>query len=532
MKVETIEILLVISIIGLQLFVFGRTLLRIIQFRQAIPKISKLSISKIFVPALDIEKLSPNEIIERISQYKDLLKNKPLSDSLSSEHSGIQETFDLFSSVTDTNDQADVQEINIVECAGKINSVFHNIIYSTNNYLIRNRGAASDFNIIKDIVERNTSAIEEDINISVSIPLYLGLMGTMIGIVIGLFSMPDLSTAIEGNAKDFLLNEGISLLIGGVKIAMIASFTGLFLTIINSGWVYKGSRTLVERRKNELYTFIQIELLPIINHGLASTLESLQRNLLKFNSEFTTNLRQLTGVFDSNAKTIKAQKDLLDAIDKTKVSEMTRYNVKVMQQLDLSVRQFEKFNNYLVNINLFVDNSQHIVTKTNELLERTANFESIASSLTSKLEQSQRLLDFLSAHFLKLEEHKEFTSNAVADVGFTISETFKELKDHIQNSSEAIKQFTVDEIDALRKALSESKTNLSNLEHLATLNKDVSQFKTSTASQSERITRQIEELTKSMDKTIVVLKAIEGNSFTHKVKNFSKSIKQVFVSKN
>jgi hypothetical protein len=532
MRVETIEILLVCVILGLQLFVFIQTFLRILVFRKAIPKIHKLQVSRFTVPVDDLEHNTPKEILEKIGQYQKASDIMPFAQLNSIGSTDRHNSFDLFSTEPIEDQSQETQEINIIEYNGSTNSVFQNILFSTNNYLIRNRGAASDFNLIKDIVERNTNAVEEDINISIAIPLYLGLMGTMIGIVIGLFSMPDLNTAIEGKAKDILLNEGISLLIGGVKIAMIASFTGLFLTILNSGWVFKGSRNLVEKRKNELYTFVQIELLPIINHGLASTLESLQRNLLKFNNEFTINLKQLSGVFDSNAKTIRAQKELLDAIDKTKVSEMTRYNVKVMQQLDLSVSKFEKFNNYLGNVNLFVENSQHIVNRTNELLSRTDNFKTIADNLESKLNQSQQLLNFLSAHFIKLEEHKEFTSNAVADVGFTISETFKELKVHIQNSSEAVKQFTVDEIEALKKALSESKTNLSNLEHLATLNKDVSQFKLSSASQSERIKQQLEELNKNMAKTIVVLEEIESNSFTHKVKNISKSIKQVFVPKN
>ncbi len=256
--------------------------------------------------------------------------------------------------------------------------------------------------------------------------------------------MPDLGLVLDTKAKDVMLNDGISLLIGGVKIAMIASFSGLLLTIINSGWAFKGSRSLMETKKNDFYTFIQIELLPIINQGLASTLESLQRNLLKFNEEFTVNLGQLSGIFDSNTKTITAQKELLDAIDKTKMSEMTRYNVKVMQQLEISVSQFEKFNGYMTNVNLFVANSQLIVNRTNELLARTDNFKVIADNLSSKLNQSQQLLEFLSAHFNKLEEHKEFASNAVADVGHAISSSFKDLQEHIQNSSEQVKEFTVE----------------------------------------------------------------------------------------
>ena len=336
--VEKIEGLLVCTIILIQLVVFVKTNIKIAIFKKIIPNIKLLKISKIWIPLSDLKQLSPQEILSNLEQYKEATN------------------IDRYSGL-----ETELAEVNLVISNAKTNYIFDNILFAINNYLIRNRGASSDFNLIKDVVERNTNAVEEDINLTIGIPLYLGLMGTMIGIVIGLFNMPDLAAV----GADF--NEGISLLIGGVKIAMIASFTGLLLTIINSGWTFKSSLSLIESRKNDLYTFFQIELLPIINQGLASTLESLQRNLMSFNDKFTDQLTafastvsSLSGIFDSSKEAIKAQKDLLDSIDKTKVAEMTRYNVKVLQQLDISVIKFEKFNTYLTNVNLFVDNSQQI----------------------------------------------------------------------------------------------------------------------------------------------------------------------------
>ena len=390
MKIESIEILLVIGIVCIQAYVFIRTLNQIRLFKNIIPNINSLRVTKVLGPSTDLERLSPKEILASISSYKKT--NLVPTQYNSMGDFGDNEIPDLFFEVSQSNNQIDNAEVNIIETDAKSNPVFEKILFSTNNYLIRNRGAASDFNLIKDIVERNTDAIEEDISSSIGIPLYLGLMGTMMGIVIGLFNMPELDAIIgDTKAMDLKLNEGIGLLIGGVKIAMIASFFGLFFTIINSGWIYKGSRSFSEARKNELYTFIQIELLPLINQGLASTLESLQRNLLKFNSEFSTNLKGLSGIFDSSRNAIREQKELLHALDKAKVSEMTRYNVAVLKQLDVSIGQFEKFNSYLTNVTQFVENSQNIVNRTNELLSRTDNFKSIAENLDNKLNQSQLL---------------------------------------------------------------------------------------------------------------------------------------------
>jgi hypothetical protein len=512
MKIEALEILLVLIIVSFQVYVFITTYKQIRVYKNIIPNIDDFRINKLFIPSIDIDSLTPKQLLENANYYRN--NNSNLSES------------DIFNYKNN-----ELKEINIIEVDTTNNFVFDKTLFAINNYLIRNRGSASDFNLIKDIVERNTDSVEEDINLSIGIPLYLGLMGTMIGIIIGLFNMPDLATVIDTKEKDLLLNEGIGLLIGGVKIAMIASFTGLLFTIINSGWLFKGSKSYCEARKHDFYSFIQIELLPILNQGLSTTFESLQRNLLKFNEEFSYNLRGLTGIFDSSRNAIKEQKDLLDALDKAKVSDMTRYNVAVLKQLDVSVSQFEKFNQSFVNINQFVENSQSIVSRTNELLARTDDFKNIASNIDKRIDQSHLLMQFLSDHFNKLNDHKEFTNNAVAEVGFSISETFKELKLHIQHSTESVKQFTVEEIDALKEALSASRTNLSNLEHLATLKTDVTQFKNSSASQGERMKNSIDELNVNMLQVISVFERIEKNSFTNKAKGLKNSIKNLFKSK-
>ena len=520
MKIEFIETVLVCMIVSIQIGVFAKTFFKICLFKRIIPNINSLYVTKVIVPVSELESLSPKEFLNNIDSYK-----QAQTDVNSNEDVDDNENLDLFNNYNQIIEDSEKTEVNIIEIEGKANKVFENILFSVNNYLVRNRGASSDFNLMKDIVERNTDAVEEDINLSVGTPLYLGLMGTMIGIVIALFNMPELGVEFGTEQTGKTLDEGIAMLIGGVKIAMIASFVGLMLTIINSGWVFKGSRSYSEARKNEFYTFIQVELLPIINQGLAATLDSLQRNLLHFNKEFSSNLKGLTGVFDSNRSAIREQKELLDAIDKAKVSEMTKYNVTVLKQLDLSVEKFEKFNAFLSNTTQFVENSQLIVTKSNELLARTDNFKTIAENLDSKLNQSQQLLTFLSEHFNKLEEHKEYTSNTVADVGHSISETFKELKEHIQNSSEAVKQFTIDETEALKNALSESKTNLVNLEHLSTLKTDVSQFKNSSATHSEKLKQTIEDLNRNMAKAIVILEQIENK------KDVISSVRNLFKSK-
>lgn len=208
-------------------------------------------------------------------------------------------------------------------------------------------------------------------------------------------------------------------------------FTGLLFTIINSGWIFKGSRSQIDNKKNEFYTFLQIELLPAMNQGLGQTFESLQRNLLSFNGEFSRNLKKLSGIFDKNHETLSMQRELLELIDRSKVSEMTRYNVKVLQELNVATQQFERFNEYFANLNGYISNSYQITDKLTAILDRTDNFKKIADTLEDKLDQSQLLISFLTQHFQELDNHKQYVSNSVAEVAHGISDVFSELKEHI-----------------------------------------------------------------------------------------------------
>jgi hypothetical protein len=489
-SIKLVEALLVACVLVIQIIVFARTWSRISDFRRLIPETAILRIANVSVPTDEMQTRTPQEIIVKYAS------------------AGGSATFGL----NPEEEEGRPEPVSLLLVGNKNWPLFEQIRYAINNYLIRNRGAATDFNLIKDVVERNTSAVEEDINLSVAVPLYLGLMGTMLGIVIGLFSMPDIGQVISANpSSGGQLDKGIDMLIAGVRVAMIASFIGLLLTVVNSGWYFRAARRHVEARKNELYTFVQIELLPIINQGMAATLDSLQRNLLSFNYEFKSNLEGLKEIFDSNKQAVRVQKQLLDTIAKGNIAEMAKYNVKVLSKLEGSVAQLERFQDYLVQVNFLVGGTQQIVSGVNGFLARTEEVKRVADTIDQRLHESGRLLEFLTTHFSKLEEHKAYTAQAVADVGHAISGTFHELKDHIGKSTDAVKQFTVDELDALRAALAESRTNLSNLGHLEALAKDVSQMKVSTASQMERVKGELNSTVKTLEELSEGLKAVNAH---------------------
>ncbi|WP_183567699.1 hypothetical protein [Mucilaginibacter sp. SP1R1] len=363
----------------------------------------------------------------------------------------------------------DVQAtVNLIGCKGA-SALLKNILAATNRYLLHNNMAAADFHLVKDIAERNIDAAEEDINQTISVPLYLGLMSTMIGIIIGLFKMPSLDLAVDPSGKDMLLNQGITMLIGGVKIAMIASFFGLGLTIICSGWVFKGSKNKVEKRKNTFYSFVQTALLPVMNQSIGASLNSLQHNLLRFNDEFAGNLQTLSGIFKQNYEALVMQENILQEINNLDMVKLSRFNLDMFGAVEKSVKEFERFNIGMAHLNDFVATSKDLSERVTDLMNRSSNFERIANTLRDRLDTSEQLLRFLGDHFAMLSEHKDLVVTAVGDASIYIANLFRELQEHFKQTGQNLRLHTTEELLALKVALADSRTSLSNLEFLKQL---------------------------------------------------------------
>lgn len=63
--------------------------------------------------------------------------------------------------------------------------VFNNIVSTLNRYLNENSEQVSDYHLMKDIVDRNRDISESEIETLIPFTQYIGLVGTMIGIFVG-----------------------------------------------------------------------------------------------------------------------------------------------------------------------------------------------------------------------------------------------------------------------------------------------------------------------------------------------------------
>ena len=110
--------------------------------------------------------------------------------------------------------------------ASSNNRILKDILEAINTYIKSNRTKSIKFELLKDSVDRNCESVEEDINTLNPLPLYLGLVGTMAGIIVGivyLWATGGLSALLDTSQDATLASDGISALLSGIAIAMISS---------------------------------------------------------------------------------------------------------------------------------------------------------------------------------------------------------------------------------------------------------------------------------------------------------------------
>ena len=336
-------------------------------------------------------------------------------------------------------------EITLIKSSEGQNPIIKKVLHSINTYLLKNKGAVSDFNLIKDVVDRNTDALDEEINNLLPIPLYLGLVGTMIGIVIGLFNMESFADP----AANF--NGSIDTLIGGVKIAMIASFAGLLFTIILSGWAYKGAKTTAENLKNDFFTWIQTNLLPVLSQNTSSSIYALQSNLLKFNDTFSNNVQNFSGLMDKILDSFDSQVSLMNDLKDIDVAKLAKLNVNVLKELRTSTKEFEKFNVYLTQMNLFVDNAQKLNFNLSSQLNRTHSIEKIAEAIGTNIEVNKNMATVLQSELQEISVRKQFVQDAVIDVDNSIGKMLDKLKENMEIQVDAINELINKQIETMNR---------------------------------------------------------------------------------
>jgi len=322
------------------------------------------------------------------------------------------------------DDNSQNNSLNLTQLSSTSKNPIHlRIKDSINNYLLHNFGATVNYSIIKDIIEREIDTKNEEIAQYIPIPLYLGLSATIIGIIFGLFAMPNLSENAD--------ISGIEPLIVGVKIAMFATFSGLFWTILLSSFIYSRGLKKVSEQKNQQLNYLQEILLPELFKAEDAGVIGLKSSIDHFSRLTSDIVKELQSATINSKENIISQQETLDRIERLNVTKISKVNLELFDRLDKNMDSFLKFSEFLDRMEIISENLRSFSMKAKSI-------DDIASEINSNVKESRELTQFLTAHLQKIEKIGDGALYSVdmAEKGF--KDAIEKLSETSENNIEQI----------------------------------------------------------------------------------------------
>lgn len=466
---------------------------------------TRLSVFKdIFGETKNVYFLKNKETIRRIEEANDdelvhMITNAGFEIN---DFNSVDQDFDGYYDITFLSEKAKSKLIAKYKDIGGItttheNPILNTIFTSINDYLSNNKG--KDFHLMKDIVDRNCDAIEEEIQTQIPVPLYLGLVGTMAGILVGvgyLVFTGGLNELLNSNTTASNGVKGVEALMGGIAIAMLASIVGILLTTLGADNA-KTAKASIEKNKNVFLSWIQAELLPTMSDSISDAMERMTIRLTEFNDTFASNTSNLGIALSKVNESYHLQTQIINAVKQIQDKDVTTNNIKLLTKLIECSDQIGTLGTYLQNTNGYLENVRALNSKLDEYEGRTQVIEN-AGKFYSKNER------WLSEN---LDSANLEVKGALGRFHETVETSFKKLSESMDsqvigiNNSMLKQQTSIEKAfeqqqEVLQGKFKETTKLLVELENLTAVKNSMKNLEKATSDQNKKIEKLADAINK------------------------------------
>ena len=325
---------------------------------------------------------------------------------------------------------------------------FATVITDTNDYLRANKGAAADFNTLRDISEREAALLDQEIEAQISTPLYLGLLGTFLGAILGLVALVNPFGDETATGASSFNNADVTHFLGGILISMSGSFTGLLLTL-GGNQLLKSARAQRDRFKNGYYNFLQKALLPRLNSDMQASMSNLKSVLDTFNNDFFSKIQadffskiaEFTPLISSITENVSVQKDFLEKLQQIGYTELANATIKVFDRVDESAASFEKFLGYQQALNVAVSKGADTAITITSLLDRLSSLEAALKQVPGYLQQHDARIreqaQFYGEHQALLSQISQGVTQALSEDAHKMNEVLEKRRDEFVTQAQS-----------------------------------------------------------------------------------------------
>ena len=308
------------------------------------------------------------------------------------------------------------EQITQLKLVGNDESDLNELIAEINHYVAKTKGT-TDFAVIQNKVERKLNMRYDQSVAKLAFPTYLGLMGTFLGVFIGIFMF------LQGfDGAGDVSDESIKNLLTGVLVSMSTSLVGLLLTTINNAKSGE-ARKNIEEDKNEFYDFVQTELMPSLDVSMVLAITKLHETVDRFEPAFDRVINRFQNTFDRCTKAfgdsfeqnVTAVANAVDTMGKNmdKINE----NISLQKQLLSTLK------------------SDEIVKGLDKYIEAANHFVSITQSL-NKFEEARRMLLAATQEAINIQNAYSESLKVPREVAVRINQ----ILDRIKNFEESIQR--------------------------------------------------------------------------------------------
>lgn len=473
-----IVVTVVAAIVLYQLGVFLNTLRQINQYKNLFPDFKGCrKLLDVYNSVIIDRKLVDKETKELKATIEEMKKRKNEFYSIG----GWESISDLSVKIQEAEKrmQSQMDEI-AMDNEISLHSVdFSNILKTINGYLLKNRTGNTDYHLMKDIVDRCADTKEDNISTQVPIPLYAGLMGTMVGAIIGiayLWLSGELA-ALLGAADASVGGTGIEALLACVAMAMVASLVGILLTTIGS-MKLKTAKNQLALNKDSFLSWLQQNLLPAIANDTSSALIRVSQDLARFGSEFTQNTNKLQQTIGTLNSTTLDQKELIDNLQQINITKVAKANVDVYEKLKDCTEEIGNLTSFLSNSRTYLEEVKELNSKLDKDDRRSKALEGMATFFEKELNQ--------------IEERKRAIGESVDKVDDKAKESLGIIEETSKKQFDALNTYIDKQTEDLKKKSQELSSIVEELKKLTPLEKVVSQLQQDTKEQNVKMNKLME----------------------------------------
>ena len=299
----------------------------------------------------------------------------------------------------------------------KKGSDLYHLIQEINTYLSKTKGT-SDYEFIRNKVERKLKMRYDQSTVHMAFPTYLGLMGTFAGVFLGVVFF---LIGFDGNGN--ISDASIKNLLSGVLVSMSTSLVGLILTTINNHAAGE-ARKKIEDDKNDFFDFIQMEVTMTMSASLVAAISKFHDTVDKFAPAFDSVINRFQDTFDRCTKAFgdNFEKNVVAVANavNTMGENMDKVNENISLQRNLL--KIYKSKNFINGLDKYIEAANHFFSITQSLNE----FEKARRMM---LEAAQKAIDIQNTYneSLKIPREIAIRINQILDRVRTFEESVNQL---------------------------------------------------------------------------------------------------------